>query len=321
MGEAGSTVITGLGEGTGLKGHSPWDRYVIGRRSATAGEESRFFAVLEPFGEATYLDGVTPIRSGSGCAGVRVDVGDAIHYAIHGGPDGGFDGEVDGHRVSMSGEWAFVEVRSGRVSRVQTVGVTALTFGRLRLEGQAGPSGTVEAIDVAGRSLLVASGASLPVGDALKGQTLLIGNPGYICNSSYPISNVEAEGKGRYRIHVPELSFLLSEGQVKRVDVEAGTLETDTPMLKLEVVQGLFDGKVVSSVEGEAGPRLRAAEKGRLVLAASDDTWAFDDKPFYVYDVGPDDRWWITPSVCAQATDGGYDVQSPFPATVTEGTG
>ena len=73
------------------------------------------------------------------------------------------------------------------------------------------------------------------------------------------------QGDGRYRISVDKMDFLLSEGRI--TGVEGATLLTDTPMLKLEVVRDLFDGKTISRTRGQTGTRLRTAEKGKLALA------------------------------------------------------
>ena len=316
MGEAGSTVYTGKGEGTGLQGHSPWDRYLLSRRNRADGDESRFFAVLEPISSEPYLRRVDQIRAEGQCAGVRVDVGDAVHYAIYGGPEGGFKGEMDGYRVSLSGAWAFVEVRSGRVTRVQTVDATALTFGGLVIKATEAPSGGVDTVDVEGRAIVVTSSVPLPTGDVLKGETILISNPGYICNTSYPIASVQEEGENRYRIELDEMALLLSEGSVREVDDSTGVLHTDTPMLKLEVVANLFDGKVVSGREGETGPRLRTAEKGKLTLEVPGEAAGFEGGAFYIYDIGPGDTWRIGTSVYAEEKDGTYGVRSRLPAEV-----
>ena len=84
---------------------------------------------------------------------------------------------------------------------------------------------------------------------------------------------------------------MLSEGRV--TGVEAGILLTDTPLLKAEVVAGLFDGKVVSSERGQAGPRLKTVEKGKLTLvpASAGEAKTFEGKAFYIYDAGVGDTW------------------------------
>ena len=60
---------------------------------------------------------------------------------------------------------------------------------------------------------------------------------------------------------------------------------------EMKVVAGLFDGKVVSNVRGQTGPRLKTAEKGKLTLADPAQAQAFEGKAFYVYDVGEGDAW------------------------------
>jgi hypothetical protein len=156
----------------------------------------------------------------------------------------------------------------------------------------------------------------LPTGDTLKGETILISNPNYICNSSYPIASIRDEGESRYRIELDEMALLLSEGRVKEANDRTGEIHTDTPMLKLEVVSNLFDGKVVSGTEGEIGPRLRTAGKGKLTLEAAGEAAGFDGGMFYIYDIGPGDTWRIGTTVYAEEKDGGYEVRSRLPAEV-----
>ena len=87
------------------------------------------------------------------------------------------------------------------------------------------------------------------------------------------------------------MDFLLSEGQITGAD--GATLLTDTPMLKLEVVRDLFDGKTISHTRGQTGTRLKTAEKGKLTLADPAEASSFSGQPFYIYDVAPGDTWRI----------------------------
>ena len=128
-GEAGSEVITGLAEGTGLQGHSPWDRYVIVRRSGLHGQENRFAGVLEPFSGSPYIDGVAPLPVGGRTAGMRVEIGRRIHYVLF-GLDGVTEGEVDGLPFRFDGDWAFVEREGGTIRRAQVVNGRAFPFRR-----------------------------------------------------------------------------------------------------------------------------------------------------------------------------------------------
>ena len=159
---------------------------------------------------------------------------------------------------------------------------------------------------------MVSSSVELPVDGVLNGQTVIVENPAYLCSSSYAITGVEELGEGRYRIALEETEFLLSEGQVR--EAEGGTLLTDTPMLKLEVVKNLFDGKMISSATSEAGVRLKTAEKGKLMLADATDASAFEGASFAVYDIGPGDTWRIP--VCWYRE--GDRVTSVLPVTVAQ---
>ncbi len=289
-GEAGSTVITGLAEGTGLQGHSPWDRYVIVRRSGRHGKENRFAGVLEPFSGRPYIDGVAPLPAGGRTAGMRVEIGNRVHYILF-GLDGVAEGEVDGLPFLFDGDWAFVEREGDAIRRAQVVNGRVFRFGEIEMEGPGEWAGQVHAVDIDRRRILVSSGVPLPLDGSLAGRTVVIAHPNYICNSSCEITGIEDAGDGRYLIAMEEMDLLLSEGRIARV--EGATLITDTPMLKLEVVRDLFDGKTISHTRGQTGPRLKSAEKGRLTLADPGEAPAFAGQPFYIYDVAPGDSWRI----------------------------
>ena len=177
------------------------------------------------------------------------------------------------------------------IRRAQVVNGKAFRFGKIEMEGPGGWGGRVDAVDIEDRRIVVTSSVPLPVDGSLIGRTIVLSHPDYICNSSYEVAGVEVAGEDRYRISLDKMDFLLSEGRIEAV--EGATLLTDTPMLKLEVVRDLFDGKTISNTRGQTGPRLKTAEKGRLVLADEDAAQAFDGKPFYVYDVAPGDSWRI----------------------------
>lgn len=289
-GETGSTTITGLAEGTGLQGHSPWDRYVIVRRSGMHGKENRFMGVLEPFSGTPYIDNVAPLSLGGRTAGMRVDIGERVHYILH-GIDGVLDGEVDGLPFRFDGDWAFVEREGDSFTRAQVVNGREFRFGEIETQGPGEWAGEVHAVDTDRRRIVVLSRVPLPVDGSLTGRTAVIAHPDYICNSSYGVAGVEDAGEGRYLIALEEMDLLLSEGRIGKV--EGATLLTDTPMLKLEVVRDLYDGKAISHMRGQTGPRLKAAEKGRLTLADAGQAEAFSGKPFYIYDVAPGDTWRI----------------------------
>ena len=289
-GEAGTTVITGLAEGTGLQGHSPWDRYVIVRRSGLDGKENRFAGVLEPFSGTSYIDAVTALTVGGRVAGVKVEIGGRVHYILH-GLDGVMEGEADGLPFLFNGEWAFVEREGDAIRRAQVVNGKAFRFGDVEMEGTGEWSGEVDAVDIGGREIVVSSRVPLPVDGSLTGRTVVLSHPDYICNASYEVAGVEDAGQGRYLIALEEMDLLLSEGRIGKV--EGATLLTDTPMLKLEVVRDLFDGKAISPTRGQTGPRLKTAEKGRLTLADASQAQAFSGKSFYIYDVAPGDTWRI----------------------------
>jgi hypothetical protein len=295
VGRAGTEVLTGLGEGNGNLGQSPWDRYLIVRREGAEEASNCFAAVLEPFSGEPFLGRVEALWAGgagdpaAGRVGLKVTAGEVTHYILN-APDGReFQGEIDGLSVEFAGEWAFIERDGAGVRRLQLVNGTLLRVGDRVLRSAGELKGRVEAVDIAGRSVEVSSSGPLPADGALNGHTMILSNPAYLCNATCTVAGVEEVREGRYRVRLEGVDFLLSEGRV--TGVEAGALLTDTPMLKAEVVSSLFDGKVVSRERGQMGPRLRTAEKGRLTLADPAEAAGFEGKGFYVYDIGVGDEW------------------------------
>lgn len=291
LGEEGSTVFTGLGEGHGLKGQSPWDPYVIVRRSGEGEKENRFISVLEPFSEQPFLTGVDPILVNGRTVGVKVRSGEITHYIVR-GEDGNdlVQVELDGEQLRLKGDWAFVERTGDAITKAQVVNGVEFRYGDVVFHGAGEPGGMVDSVDADGRSIVVSCSVPLPVDGSLEGHTVVIENERYICNSTYEITGVQEAGEGKYRLLLENMDFLLSEGTAKEINDAA--LLTDTPMVKLGVAN-LFDGKVISHTRGETGSRLTTAEKGKLTLEDSGDAAAFKGKPFYVYDVGPGDKWRI----------------------------
>ncbi|MGD9496947.1 MAG: hypothetical protein AB7Y46_11655 [Armatimonadota bacterium] len=74
------------------------------------------------------------------------------------------------------------------------------------------------------------------------------------------------------------------------MDAQAGSFASHTPVMKLRVTPGLFDGKLVS-VDGGPLRRLRAATEAAFVLA---EPGALGmpalGQSYAVYDVGPGDQ-------------------------------
>jgi hypothetical protein len=292
MGESDTTVHTGLGEGIGLKGHSPWEPYLIVRRSGRDGRENRFVSVLEPFSTEPFLDEIAPVEMNGNRVGVRLRSGQVTHYLIQGDPESELAVDLDGSMLRFKGDWAFLELNGESIAKAQVVNGSMFEFGDLSMRDAGGLTGTVNSVDVDGRTIRVSTDGS--VDDSLIGQVIVIENDAYICNSTYTISGVRQVADGTYELALSGMGFLLSEGKVDEID--GAVLHTDTPMLKLEVVSDLFNGKVISSRRGEPGPRLIAAEKGKLTLVDEGDAEAFEDGSFYVYDIGAGDTWRVSGS-------------------------
>jgi len=191
--------------------------------------------------------------------------------------------------MKFKGDWAFIEKRHSSVTRTQVINGSVFEFGDCSMKGPGELSGSVCSVDVEGRSIIVSTPDALAVDGSLIGLVLLVENSDYICNSSYEITDVRMAGEGKYEIVLGGMDFLLSEGIV--MEANGTRLLTDTPMLKLETVRDLFDGKVIASVRGEMGTRLDSAEKGKLLLKEGTDAGFSAGSPFYIYDLGPGDGW------------------------------
>ena len=289
LGSEGSKVYTGLGEGTGLQGDSPWDPYLILRRSGKGDKQNEFLGILEPFSDEPWLNEVAPILVDGDTVGMKVCCGDVTHYVVHGDSSGARDVILDGIPMRFKGNWAFIEKRNTSVTRTQVINGSEFEFGDCSMKGTGELSGSVCSVDVKGRSIVVSTPDALAVDGSLIGLVMLVENSDYICNSSYEITDVRMAGEGKYEIVLGGMDFLLSEGIIREAN---GTrLLTDTPMLKLETVRHLFDGKVIASERGEMGPRLDSAKKGKLLLKEGAGAGFSAGKPFYIYDIGPGDGW------------------------------
>lgn len=245
IGQSGSEIVNGKGEGFGFFGQSPWDASVAVRQSG--GGESIFMGVLEPFQEDPFVRSVEALDV-SGGIGAKIRLDGRVDYVLRRLEKGAVcTAEVDGAPVAFDAEVARLSVYESGRRDLQIVQGTRLRFGGEILEGADLPSGRVEAVDPDRRSVVV----TLDSGDGIaKGDVIVFRNPAFTCNSSYEVVATEAMEGNRARLGL-HMSFNLSEGVVQSMNRARGLFATDTCMTKLRACPGLFDGKAIRS-EGRA---------------------------------------------------------------------
>ena len=241
IGQSGSEIVNGKGEGFGFFGQSPWDASVAVRQSG--GGESIFMGVLEPFQGDPFVRSVEAVDV-SGGIGAKIRLDGRVDYVLRRLEKSAVcTAEIDGAPVVFNAEVARISIHELGRRDLQIVQGSRLRFGEEVLECGAIPSGRVEAVDPKDRSVIV----TLDSGDGIEeGDLVVFRNPAFPCNSSYEVVTAEAMDGNRHRLGL-HMSFNLSEGVVQSVEREKGQFATDTCMTKLRACPGLFDGKAIRS--------------------------------------------------------------------------
>jgi hypothetical protein len=123
----------------------------------------------------------------------------------------------------FKGRWAFVRTDERGVSKASLVKGERLYAGEVAVETAASWDGTVTAVDIESNRLDV--GVPLPLGEALKGQWMVIYNNRH--GTCYEIERVEATREGS-RIQLAEITPMVGKGYVDRIDEDQRIIHTDT---------------------------------------------------------------------------------------------
>jgi hypothetical protein len=95
---------------------------------------------------------------------------------------------------------------------------------------------------------------------------LLVRNQNYGYPSVCTIQKVEKADDGLWRLTL-NLPLIVARGRIGAVNRQSGIFSSATPVMKLRVNPGLFDGKVVCTDPGSEEYRLRTATESAFQLA------------------------------------------------------
>ena len=307
LGSPGREVIRAKAEGYGVRGKSPFEGHVIVRdRAADKAQGSVFVAVLEamcgqPRVTAVQLLKVTPARGSEApecdAVALRVTAVDAhgalrvdyIIAALDETTERGIESDLAPSR--FRGRFGLVTSRAGKTNGVALVGGGHLRCGDKQLVLPGAVRGEVVEAGVATDSITVRlSPQSAKPSTTLVGRKLLVTNPAYLCPAVYTIAGVEQLRNGLWRLGV-NMPLTIARGVVKSVDAGNRSFATRTPVMKLRVNPGLFDGKCVQPKGKGAVTRLRTATEDAFTLADPARLGDFATGGEYsVYDLGAGDQ-------------------------------
>lgn len=280
VGAPGRELIRASAEGYGVRGTAPLEGHVILRdRPQDPQAISTFAAVIEATNREPAVRSVTElpvtaeasdnIKPGEitallvetdGPGGqVRRDVIISSDRPIH------CTLQVSGQAIAYDGRFALLRLGDS-TPRSMLVGGTQLRVGTAELKLPATYRGTVTAAnaDKAAIAVKTAPGSPDPT-DALVGCKLLVTNPAYGYTSVYTVEKVERLGAGSYRLGL-NMPLIVARGVIKSVDQEQVRFASQTPVMKLRVNAGLFDGKVVRQSPAGKEWRLKSATEEAFVL-------------------------------------------------------
>lgn len=299
LGAPGQEIIKARAEGYGVRGRSPFEAHLIARRSvADPAVASVFAAVIEPFRIQPRVAAVEAVNlTGGGATALRVTVSmpegeprvDSVFCALD--PEVSHDATVDGVAVEFAGRYGFVATRAGRIVGMTLVGGGALRFGGEALADDGAFAGQIESTAGPNSLLVRAEGGRSPA--VLVGGKLKVTNDRYRCPSVYTIEAVERVGElWRLQLNLP---LAVARGIVRATDPDTSAFASQTPVMKLRVNPGLFDGRIAVGGSGRFH-RLNTATEAAFVL--TDPAALVDFAPgaaYTILDVGPGDRVEVIP--------------------------
>ena len=128
----------------------------------------------------------------------------------------------------------------------------------------------------------------IPPSERMIGRHIRLDGEGYVCPSTYTLTGIEPAGENRWALSL-NMTQTLAHGVIKSVDAAAGAFATQTPVMKLRVNPGLFNGKPVQAGDGPSR-RLSTATEAAFALADAAVIGEFrPDQTYTVYDVGVGD--------------------------------
>jgi hypothetical protein len=301
LGAPGREIICAGGEGPGTRGQSPIEGHLVVRdRVANAAKPTCFVALLEAQKGPSRITSLAelPVAPGNGgplaikvqavtaTGGSRTDIivsalDDRIRFTAKAGQ---FD-------VDFQGRFGLATIRRQTVTSLMLVGGGHLACAGRRIEQHGSFRGRITDVDVAGRAVTVRpdQGSPTPAPEA-NGRKLLVRNQGYGYPSVYTIQKAEKADGERWRLTL-NLPLIVARGRIGALNPQADAFSSATPVMKLRVNPGLFDGKVVRADPTGEEHRLRTATESAFHLAAPASLAAFKAGGEYlVIDVGAGDE-------------------------------
>jgi hypothetical protein len=130
--------------------------------------------------------------------------------------------------------------------------------------------GKIVATDVERPALIVRLDEnSAPLTAAAASQFALVHNDAYACPAVYDLAGVEPQADGLWRLNLT-MPLVVARGVVGSVASDAGSFASRTPVMKLRVNPGLFNGKRVR-------PRLANDTPEHALKTASESAFALAD--------------------------------------------
>ncbi|MBN1346854.1 MAG: heparinase II/III family protein [Phycisphaerae bacterium] len=276
LGAPGREIIRASGEGPGVRGASELEGHVVVRDRMADGTRPSYFAgVLEAQKGPSRVAGlaelpVTPkegvpvslkVQSTCPAGAARTDIlvsalDDRITYTVEAG-------ELS---VDFRGRFGLVTLEKGRVVSLMLVGGGHLACGGERVEHAGSLGGEITGVDVPGSAVTIRQDAGgADPSPEMVGRKLLVSNSTYGYPSAYTIEEVERLDGGVWRLRV-NLPFVVARGTIGAVDVDSGVFASVTPVMKLRVNPGLFDGKAVRFGPTGGEHRLRTAAESAFRL-------------------------------------------------------
>ncbi|HZP81116.1 MAG TPA: heparinase II/III family protein [Chthonomonadaceae bacterium] len=293
LGGPGREIIRAKAEGPGVRGQSPLEGHVIVRDRATdPAAGSAFVAAMEGFQEApkiTALDAMTLTPSADvtpdgrahlNAVAVRIKAGDRVDYLLSALDAVPRVAELDGVRIEFGGRFGLVTTRGGQVTSLTCVG-GALACGEKRVEAPPTLRGEIVRTDIEKNALVirVADRRMQPI----VGAPLLAHNPRFVTPAVYSVQKAELLGDDLWRVEL-DMPLTLARGRVQSADAVKGCFASQTPVMKLRVNRGLFDGKRVRARLANDAPEfaLTTATEEAFQLAHAQDVRAFSRGGEYV---------------------------------------
>jgi len=301
LGAPGREIIRARAEGYGVRGQAPLEGHLIVReRPADPARVTTFAAIMEAVKSAPRVARVQSLAITSGtddAAALQVECVEAdgrprvdiVVSAVDASAARTI--AAPGAPVEFQGRFGLVTVKGGKVTGLMLVGGGQVACGGRRLDLPGSVHGRVQEALVADAALLVELDAgSAPLSEELVGRRLLVTSPAFVCPSVYTVRRIQRVDPKTWRLGL-NMPLVVARGVVGSVAVEQGAFASRTPVMKLRVNPGLFDGKCVRRAPGAKEYRLKTATEAAFALAQPTAVREFEPGAEYlVCDVGVGDR-------------------------------